>query len=111
MSALSKLADRCEAATGPDGGLDFDILCAVDPRARTSGPVWSDPAFTKSLDAAMTLVPEGCYISALHQGPSGGNWAGVTTRSSEPYRTRDGKAASLALALCAAALRAQTADA
>lgn len=88
---LLALADRVEAATGPDRVLFIEIVVALDLRpewlARQDGQLWvdlsgsnpvlrwanssigqshgnpsvDDPAnFLGSLDAAMTLVPEGC---------------------------------------------------
>jgi hypothetical protein len=84
---LRQLAERVMAATGPDRELDCDILGAVDPerlayfdaeyeRLKTAieamGPEavkhrmpglrshsHHPPAYSRSLDAAMTLVPEG----------------------------------------------------
>jgi hypothetical protein len=69
---LTELAARCEAATGPDRELDAEIaakLCggsAVSP-IDLSGRYWKPgargfciaPAYTASIDAALTLVPEG----------------------------------------------------
>ena len=68
---LIALAERVERAEGPDRELDAEIaplkgLRRVD-EGQPLGRVWYDhrghgvplPAFTASLDAAMTLVPEG----------------------------------------------------
>lgn len=59
------LAERCEAATGPDRALGREVLLAcgkgfVSPLYR-----WLDP--TASLDAAMTLVPEGLELAIYTQ--------------------------------------------
>lgn len=59
VKTLLELAARCEAATGPDLALNDDIARA---RAKwESKLVWSGLSrpYTASLDAAMTLVPEG----------------------------------------------------
>ena len=79
--ALLALAERCEAATGVDRGLDADIARAMGWRFAAEGhPIgdtWYNPArrafplprYTANLDAAMTLVPEGAqfYVdSGLH---------------------------------------------
>lgn len=54
-SELLALADRCEAASGPNYQLDVDIAIAVGRYGMNTRV----PNFTASLDAAMTLVPEG----------------------------------------------------
>mgnify|MGYP003451725942 CR=1 FL=1 len=76
------LADRVEALTGPDRGVDADIVLFIC-RGATVGHYTADddgdivfhaaaigirdkstcPHFTASLDAAMTLVPEGFVFS------------------------------------------------
>lgn len=73
---LLRLAERVEAATGPDRELDVAIVYALHPDiGRYEGqcigdpPIfWHDPyrkqpcpKFTASLDAAMGLVPEGVW--------------------------------------------------
>lgn len=58
---LLRLAERLERSTGPDRELDFAILRLADPRAEKTGPLPGDPKYTASLDAAMTLIPEGLY--------------------------------------------------
>jgi hypothetical protein len=79
MNALLELAERCEAATGPDRELSAEIALVVHDwlhevegnkplncRLRNSfgspvyiGGVSPTMDYTASLDAAMTLVPEG----------------------------------------------------
>lgn len=93
MSELIALADACEAATGPDFHLDMEIMRAVRRDFNTA------PGYTASLDAAMTLVPEGwgysiCPNSSLLTRSAFS--AGIMSRAKTP-----------ALALCAAALRAR----
>ena len=85
-SRLEELAGRCEAASGADRDLDALIACAVGvtskhPKwvqrwqgaltpypgkpgyvAHVSGVWWSSAKVTASLDAAMSLVPEGWRI-------------------------------------------------
>jgi hypothetical protein len=86
---LVRLAERCEAATGPDATLNADILETIaDERWRqleyeASLPCGAPPdmirkearykagirfPFTASLDAAMTLVPEGCSFRLYSHG-------------------------------------------
>ncbi|WP_426291186.1 hypothetical protein [Sphingomonas sp. TWP1-3-1] len=56
---LLVLAERCEAADGPDRRLDYEIMCATVRQGR--GYIW-DPEgqghrYLESYDAAMSLVP------------------------------------------------------
>lgn len=137
------LADRCEAATGPQKALDREIAllvgwCRQSPsEAKRKHPawfhpddcrdgkpifdslhgtdVWRDPsAFTASIDAAMTLVPKG-WETAIYCGGELANVQMETERLRQQpcFIPIDGTAATPALALCAAALRAltQTGDA
>jgi len=111
------LAERCEQATGPDKELDFTIdgfMLKHGPETdRIRNPRYVLP-YTASLDAAVTLVPEGYYWQA----------ANGKRRHSEPQACADlfvahgpnrgdmsftADAATTALALCAAALRARAA--
>jgi hypothetical protein len=95
---LGELAERCEAATGPDRVLDAEIYMAVhgytlhedtDPAtghfAFWEGEPWKSPCVncsswgepTASLDAAMVLVPEGWFFHVSRfsesEGPLRGN--------------------------------------
>lgn len=61
---LMALAERAEKATGPDREIDLAIWRMVDPRAAEMEAEGRAPlrwlhCYTESLDAAMTLVPEG----------------------------------------------------
>lgn len=125
MSVLLELATRCEAASGPDRELDADIWLCVTPGA-TRGPLvvaatemrrgWTIdeasgrmivvPAYTASLDAAASLIPEGCVWNAMIDFGLPGRarvWDGDRLK----VHQCDGE--TPALALCAAALRAQAA--
>jgi len=112
---LEELALRCVEASGPDRKLDALIASVTgwqDVRGEGYG-VWRGirPTrsrretvlrFTASLDAAMTLVPEGWRFVIDNDGCH----CRMTRRSrqgSDIY----GFAGSMALALCAAALRAR----
>jgi hypothetical protein len=122
---LNDLAERCERATGPDRELDAAIFCAFPHAgvrsctpAKKPGAVtalyeiggyaaFQSPLYTASLDAAMTLVPEGWHKAFNSQ--VGGAWvwpsgAEYLDAINDPRATR-GTAATPALALCAAALR------
>lgn len=103
MSELIALAERVEAATGPDRNLDMMIHGRDGPDG--IGAYGDHPAYTASLDAAMTLIPSGMILRrymATRFVPHGcevgldwahGGWIGESDHS-------------FALALTAACLRA-----
>lgn len=114
---LLELAERCEKEE-PTFALDVAIALAAggyDPASATTGHisegiVWrgnagfKPPPYTTSLDAAVTLVPEGWH------------WAAGTNRLAHVYggaiqRSSRAVMASVPLALCAASLRAMAAGA
>lgn len=106
---LMALAERVEALTGPDR--EVDALIAGTEAATA---IWHSedetPLYTASLDAAMTLVPEGWYVHRLHQWVADNfTWscdlAKKDMRLARPVSVED--CATPALALCAAALRAR----
>lgn len=119
---LLALADRCNKAMEADRELDFAIwhLVATTHDYGMKGA----PFYTASLDAALTLVPEGWgyCVGDVHP-PSeayldpGRPWAEIWLRGSRKLKlddmTYDGfgrnglNAATPALAVCAAALRAR----
>ncbi len=143
MTNLLELAARVEALTGPCRETDAEIALAVgyakrgawfrapdaDPDIDVLGcGSWADaPAFTASLDAAMTLVPEGWWVAGINFNPidfrseRDSEWhaeiAGPITWAviehgtpEEPvYDCHGGNASTPALALTAAALRARAA--
>lgn len=134
---LLGLAERVEKASGPDRELDCLIWCATSPShfeyhggdgvlAVVGGFAarldWCDmPHPTSSLDAALTLVPEGWRVAYL------GEWDNDALRARGPWQAilirpgqgdcfgpdlspRCNHAATPALALCAASLRALAAQ-
>jgi hypothetical protein len=105
---LLGLAERCEKAGGPDLLLDGDIHEALG-FSRYRKPI----AYTASLDAAMTLVPEdadagGERFRLEHWNGSGVHAAHVRASAWVAGAARV-YAATPALALTAAALRARAA--
>jgi hypothetical protein len=129
VSDLLELAARCEAADGEDRLLDAEIYVALDAERENldalaiNGAVgtWV-PKCTASLDAAMTLVPEENDSWSLMKWPQDGkptfratvSWTVKSSHknASGPYvmhkpHVRRAEAATPALALCAAALRAR----
>lgn len=112
------LAHRIEAAEGADRALDGDIAehlglvppwvsKRLNPRWATwSGgrDYWDAPAYTASIDAALTLVPEGCeWIVEAYT--SNGVKAEHVRASAWVSGAPRCFAATPALALCAAALK------
>lgn len=122
---LTELAERCEAATGPDRELDALIAVALgawpntleaEPSVTDDGE-WSiierEPdgrkidrfspeSVTASLDAATALVPEGADYAI--ERVANEHWCSVDGPNGK--RLPCAGAATPALALCAAALRA-----
>jgi hypothetical protein len=113
MTNLLELADRVEAG---EAGVDLDsqIWCAIIGRTHGEDPV-DDPAYTTSIDEALTLVPEGCAVDLTiwfgknrarvlpcHKDDPGDRWL---HRGSSPHFTAD--ASTPARALTAACLRAR----
>lgn len=99
---LLALAARVEAAAGADRALDRAIAMAAMPPERRG--MYVRRHYTASLDAAETLVPAG-WTGMVHLDGK----AGLYRDDREP--TIDGSAATPALALTAAALRARAEEA
>ena len=125
---LLELAERCEQATGADRRLDAEIDIAVrgfpeQAYEQTNGLrgkgspelnridwfiKWGADRYTASLDAAMTLVPEGYVFGLGNFDPDGGTAKAAAIVGATPDEDRNPTfAATPALALCAAALRAR----
>jgi hypothetical protein len=108
---MERLIRQIEATTGPDRFLDGQIATAVDlPVPRD--PVGWPPAFTASVDAAVTLVPSdrswelrsaipGCADDCCEAECR--SWDDDHSISQD---CSSGRGATPALALCAAALKA-----
>lgn len=118
MSDLTKLLADLEAATEGSQGLEFKIAVAVDwhengvsirefqAKLRWGhASHWQFPQWTRSLDAARTLIPEGlCW--EVEGGPKTGGVAVIGTVNGP----MEGIAATPELALCIACLHARTAQ-
>jgi hypothetical protein len=98
---MKELAERVEAATGPDRDIDHAIANLTN--YATVGEVLT---YTASLDAAMTLVPEGWYIGDLTQCNEDDKSQACLTEIDAPHRDAGATAAIMPLALTAAALKA-----
>lgn len=122
-SDLPALAERVRNAAGADRGLDEAIYralgywwdsaeaewCAPDsPRAAEGA---EPPLFTASLDAALTLVPDGRTWYVQSNPGLKAHW-GIVHHARPPsvFGGEVSKAATPALALCAAALLALAED-
>ena len=113
---MTELAERVEAVGGADRGLDRAIwlsLGNVEPDAWNMSPA---PTYTASIDAAMTLVPEGLTeweIGRSTRDPRFGQYQAricLLTAEQDPEELGPqaiANGATPALALCAAALRAR----
>ena len=135
---LREVIERLELATGPDRELDAEIAVSVEPgeivwlqanytmeqypaikRARSHyiGGFAKEgvPSYTSSIDAALTLVPEGCiWNGGTVEGRNStdpqwrvtGMWAKVAPIGSG-YFSDASDAPTAPLAICIAALRAR----
>lgn len=102
---MDDLIARLEAAPEGSRELDQDIFFAVHDQDREAYRAVGPPGvlpYTTSLDAALTLVPEGCQWGLEVWGENGGNAAWVMPPHGHPSRY----AATPALAICIAALKA-----
>ena len=133
-SALQDLAERIEAADGPDREMDRDIMLAAVPCDRAPFRYWAPmnentghgavdvervyyaphcaqavavPKFTASLDSALTLVPEGHDWILVDQRATYGTPFVRVKSGDDRVADWEGRAPTPALALCAAALRAR----
>lgn len=124
MTSLLSLAERCEAATGPDRELDGEIALASGwtfvKMKGDAQPYWRKPGvtdyfsrersgpprYTESLDSALTLVPEG--MEWLVRTPSKNAISNKTQfYANVGNQVGEAHAETAALALCAAALKAR----
>jgi hypothetical protein len=65
MTALLDLAERCEKSEGPSRELDRDIAQAVEGEVYPAWSIFNSSPYTASVDAALTLVPEGWHPSVI----------------------------------------------
>jgi len=109
MIDLNEIAKHCEEAAGPDRSIDGMIAIAVGATMPDDPAGWP-PRYTASIDAALTLVPKG-FASAVgtmaFEGSLSKPWGCYWEPNGTPHTF---EAATPALALCAAALRAAPAQ-
>jgi hypothetical protein len=104
VTNLEELADRCEMAKEADRGTDAEIYWLIETGINVYRP--EAPQYTSSIDAAMTLVPEG-HKWKLGYGryvPHVAEVVDYVSHTGTYVAECDG---NHALALCAAALRAR----
>lgn len=105
---MSSLIERIEAASEGSRSLDWEIH--LHDGLDGKGMFGSHPSYSTSIDAAMTLVPVGFEVSMYGAVGSISPQAQLETqqmRDNHDYPI-SGKGASIALALCAAALKARS---
>lgn len=97
---LASLIERLERASGPDRELDIDICTAIG-KTRLAPGFQTAPHYTSSIDAALTLVPDG-WIAVV----STNGMASVENKNKKNL-VNGPASATPAIALCIAALRAR----
>lgn len=109
-AALEALAVRCEIATGPDRELESLIADAVWPGERLftnrDGSTIAQPHLS-SVDAALSLMPEDFTYAIDASEPELGILVTVFPPRIGYMDNAQGKARTVARAICAAALRAR----
>ncbi len=117
---LLDLADRCEREEASwDLSVAIELAIVAGTRRFTGkGPFcvetadqrrYNPPAYASSLDAAVTLVPEGASWNVQMYRGSGDAMVVYEDNEDRPDLDAEASAATPALALCAAALRARAA--
>lgn len=114
---MTDLIARLTAATGPDVELDAAIEMALNPGATglvvglmnpvqiAAGERVKPPTYTRSIDNALTAVPDGWRLRFLERRSSGFWEAGIEVIEEEDELSRI--AASAPLAICIAAMKAR----
>jgi hypothetical protein len=105
-----ELIAALERAEGPSRELDEAIdYMALEQGWRQERPTYHGLAYTSSLDAALTLVPDELWRSILHAPPFGRATVSLRTGGITDPKTTEwmGNAITPASALCIAAIRAR----
>ncbi len=111
MTDLKSLIAKLETAKKGSRELDWDITIIIEfPRNGSA------PPYTTSLDAALTLVPEGCYETILSWNSMKSEFGYCRMNVRGPFgkhgwhEDRIGEGKTPALAICIAALKAREND-
>lgn len=118
---VERLIARLEVAERGNRDLDMDIAKALGFRpiatirgvqihnpAQPAGASWDLPFYTTSIDAALTLLPEGWWLQHLGHNLAGWGARIETQGISLPASTHLPRSTTPALAICIPALRART---
>lgn len=131
MTTSQELIVALEKATGPDRELDALIYCATNAPPEGADKIWAVgvdvfwaggtvkqgplflkgvnlPAYTSSIDAAMTLVPEGWYCVEILR-DNEGEWVPRLHQNKRGLLSAHANHPRLSIALCIAALKARDA--
>jgi hypothetical protein len=101
---MNDLIERIEAAT-PESAEREELGIAINEALDIASYITDDGDPTQSIDAAVTLVPDGYSFNLGNDvKPWAHIWFDVPAYDGKPY---EGRAATPALALCAAALKAR----
>lgn len=104
---MTSLIERIEAAMGPCRELDAEIACRVKPWREMCSLLVKMPPYTSSIDAALTLVPDGWHVGLLTECGEDNSPKCCLTYSAEPCRDAEGAGVDLIHSALAAALRAR----
>lgn len=111
---MTDLLQRLEALSAPcleaDARIEAEMLCQdFDAQADVvSVSDWNSPAYTASIDAAMSLRPEGYAVNMGDDTALA--WAHVWNDAPEyDGKPHEGQSPTLPIALCIAALKARAA--
>lgn len=105
------LIERLEALSGPNFAIEQEIVRIVNPQATR---LTTSPPYTASIDAALTLVPEGNEGAGVEWNVE--SWTGNGIHAPHIRATawvagaKRAYGATPAIALCIASLRARSAD-
>ena len=109
---IDELISELEKANGPSIALDHQIAELTMDRSRAvfmtgdSGGIISLKRYTRSIDAALTLVPDGWTVHTIHHGLK--QWdVSLCIVGDCGLASADAESNSLAIAICIAALKAR----
>ncbi len=105
---MKAIIEKLEALTKWDRALDQEIARVVENRTLPGRPAWGTPYYTRSVDAAMRLIPEGACLE-LSTYPRDAEDTKPIAIVSHPLDggTTWQEGATPALAICIAALKAR----
>lgn len=117
MGPLAELVERLVGASSGKTALDEAVFEIAHGRSVQHSDYWNGlpPSYTISVDAALTLIPAGWRTDTVYEYRDCSKWVWALRRKDEGDLAREkqvgaaGTAATAALALCVAALRARLA--